>query len=183
MKNFRFLPGLLLLASLSTLTLFSCKKEAQQSTTTIGESQNEVPDVPVSQRSCTSTDYCQFAITTSANVTLTVCGALDGPTNPCSCGCAGSTDVGEPFSFTAQTPQSFCASKGRKFCICNTGSLVDITIAVDFGSGPTPVVVPGGGRVCFEVSSSCVFTVTTCWLKWVFFEQLQAKGLRSDPTN
>jgi hypothetical protein len=87
---------------------------------------------------------------------------LDGLTSPCFCGCAVSTDVGGAIPFTAHTPQSFCASKGRKFCICNTGSLVDVTIAVDFGSGPTPVVVPGGGKVCFDVSSSCVFTTTTC---------------------
>jgi hypothetical protein len=156
------LPGLLL-ASLFALTLFSCKKEAaQQGGNTIGESQNEVPNVPVTQRSCTSVDFCQFSITTSTNVTLTVCGALDGFANSCSCGCALSTDVGQDFQFTAHTPQSFCASKGRKFCICNTGSISDITVAVDFGSGPVPVVVPGGGKVCFEVSSSCVFTATSC---------------------
>jgi hypothetical protein len=118
--------------------------------------------VPVSQRACTSVDFCQFSITTSTNVSLTVCGALDGFTNSCLCGCAVSTDVGGLVMFIAQTPQSFCVSKGRKFCICNTGSIADITVAVDFGSGPVPVVVPGGGKVCYEVDASCGFTLTMC---------------------
>jgi hypothetical protein len=60
MKNFRFLLGLLLLASLSTITLFSCKKEAaQQDIMTVGESQE---NAAVSQRAICS-PACDFYIT------------------------------------------------------------------------------------------------------------------------
>ena len=164
MKNlviFRFLPGLLLLAS---LTLFSCKKEAQQSTTTIGESQNEVPDVPVSQRSCTSVDFCQFTVRTSIDANLTVCGALESGSGLCACGCDPGNDIGfTNQAFSVGTPISYCLSKGRKVCLCNSGTSVDIPVFIDFGGGNTiTTTVLAGQRVCIEVNSSCVPTVTTC---------------------
>jgi hypothetical protein len=160
LSDFSFLPGLLLLAS---LTLFSCKKEAQQSTTTIGESQNEVPDVPVTQRACSGTNFCEFSVRTTGDATLTVCGLVDGANTQCFCGCTVN-DVGYlNFPFTAGIPVSFCVAKGTSFCICNSGTLVDITIGMDFGSGYVPVLIPAGSKACFSVTTGCVFTsITPC---------------------
>jgi hypothetical protein len=159
-KVFRFLPGLLLLASLSTLTFFSCKKEAAQQDTTSLSGSHE--NVPVSQRACTSVDFCEFSVRTSINATLTVCGGLESGTL-CACGCDPGNDIGIPNqAFLAGTSISFCVSKGRKVCLCNSGTSVDIPVFIDFGGGNTiTTTVFAGQKVCIEVNSSCVPTVIT----------------------
>jgi hypothetical protein len=161
LSDFSFLPGLLLLASLSTITLFSCKKEAAQQETTSLSGSHE--NVPVSQRACTSVDFCEFSVRTSIDATLTVCGAL-GSGTICFCGCDPGNDIGFPNQpFLANTSQTFCVSKGRKVCLCNSGTSVDIPVFIDFGGGNTiTTTVLAGQRVCIDVSSSCVPTVTTC---------------------
>jgi|GEM_PF-1057100 len=159
-KVFRFLPGLLLLASLSTITLFSCKKEAAQQETTSLSGSHE--NVPVSQRACTSVDFCEFSVRTSINATLTVCGGLESGSGLCACGCDPGVDIGQATMFSAGTAISFCLSKGRKVCLCNNGTSVDIPVFIDFGGGNTiTTTVFAGQKVCIEVNSSCVPTVIT----------------------
>ena len=160
MKNFRFLPGLLLLASLSTLTLFSCKKEAQQGTTTIGESQNEVP---VKERITCGADFCECTITTDADVTLEICGDLEFSAGACSYGCDPLSHVSITANMVANTPIVICLRKSRGISLRISSTSVPVGVTVQVG-GSTPITstIPTGGTLNFNANSTCDLTSNGC---------------------
>jgi len=157
-KVFRFLPGLLLLASLSTLTLFSCKKEAaQQEATPLSGSQE---NAPVTQRAVCS-PACDFYITSTTDANVTLCGDLtfsSGTCNICSV-----NDLSLSLSLTANVQSVVCVNTGGSVCISISSTSSPIQVTVQFGSSSSQTVtIPTGGTACFNTDLSCSVTNLGC---------------------
>lgn len=165
MKIFKSPPPrtalLFVIAALLTLNIISCDRDQTDTP------QTTVPlsDVPVTSRACTGTANCELTVSSTDEMTIEFCGAIDPSTTTCNFGCDPDNDVYYGVYVPANQGFAICVDPNGSVCIRNAPTATQtITITVQFGSSSTPVnatLTPGQVR-CFHTNSTCSVTNTGC---------------------
>ncbi|MBV6443527.1 MAG: hypothetical protein EPGJADBJ_05298 [Saprospiraceae bacterium] len=159
MKKFKFLwLPLFAIVGLAGIYLLSCQHDADQLTL------KPLSDTPVTERACTSGDYCEFTVTATTDANVEFCGDIDPSTGTCSYGCLPNTDFSLSASLTADIPYTICVLKTGSVCIRNSPTATQsINVTVYFGSSSSlNVMLSPGQSHCFHSNGQCSVTSDGC---------------------
>ncbi|GAB4495927.1 MAG: hypothetical protein OHK0019_26430 [Saprospiraceae bacterium] len=119
MKIFKSPPPrtalLFVIAALLTLNIISCDRDQTDTP------QTTVPlsDVPVTSRACTGTANCELTVSSTDEMTIEFCGAIDPSTTTCNFGCDPDNDVYYGVYVPANQGFAICVDPNGSVCIRN----------------------------------------------------------------
>ncbi len=149
--------AVLLAANLAITQMMSCKQDNPKPTTPTKTGHTpDFIDLYASDRAhCTTSGYCNLAITSSVNTSMIICSSTFDPGSTCNEGCLDYESYGGTAEFEADSMREMCSrAVAGAFCLLNTGTYnADITVSL--GSDTWTGTLNASEKVCFHTTSDC----------------------------